>query len=139
MSREVIGHNRAISGDLHPLVYKSVVGLALWFVLSAWVFFGGWDYMGLLLAVVTGFFLMAMAIPLLLWLTWRRHRDASTAQADSGSFRHWASGDFAVWQGRLAGSEAAVQVLLPIAAVSIGLTLIGIVLVVVAHGAVAGG
>ena len=95
--------------------------------------------MGLLLAVVTGFFLMAMAIPLLLWLTWRRHRDASTAQADSASFRHWASGDFAVWQGRLAGSEAAVQVILPIAAVSIGLTLIGIVLVVVAHGAVAGG
>jgi hypothetical protein len=139
MSREVIGHNRAVSGDLHPLVYKAVVGLALWFVLSAWVFFGGWDYMGLLLAVVTGFFLIAMAIPVLLWLTWRRHREPGAAESGSGSFRHWTSGDFAIWQGRLTGSEAAVQVILPIAAVSIGLTLIGIVLVVVAHGAVAGG
>lgn len=37
MSREAIGHNRAISGDLHPLVYKTIIGLALWFVLSAWV------------------------------------------------------------------------------------------------------
>jgi hypothetical protein len=137
--REVIGHNRAISDDLHPLVYKAVIGLALWFVLSAWVFFGGWDYMGLLLAVVTGFFLIAMAIPLLLWLTWRRHREPGAAESGSGSFRHWASGDFAIWQGHIAGSEAAVQVILPIAAVSIGLTLIGIVLVVVAHGAVAGG
>ena len=139
MNREVIGHNRAVFGDLHPLIYKVVVGLALWFVLSAWVFFGGWDYMGLLLAVVTGFFLMAMAIPLLLWLTWWRHREPGAAESGSSSFRHWASGDFAIWQGRLAGSEAAVQVILPIAAVSIGLTLIGIVLVVVAHGAGAGG
>jgi hypothetical protein len=97
------------------------------------------NYMGLLLAVVTGFFLMAMAIPVLLWLTWRRHRDYGAAESGSGSFRHWASSDLAVWQGRLVGSEAAVQVILPIAAVSIGLTAIGIVLVVVAHGAVSAG
>ena len=136
MNREVIGHNRVVSGELHPFVYKAVVGLTLWYILSAWMFFGGWDYMGLLLAVVTGFFLMATAIPVLLWLTWRRHRNASAAQDYTGTFRRWASGDFAVWQGRLAGSEAAVQVILPIAAVSIGLMLIGIVLAVVAHAGV---
>ncbi|MBI4367138.1 MAG: hypothetical protein HY543_09995 [Deltaproteobacteria bacterium] len=133
MGREIIGHNRAVFGDLHPLVYHTVVGLALWFVLSAWVFFGGWDYMGLALTVVSGFFLMAMAIPLLLWLTWRRNREAGRAESGSGTFRHWAAGDFAICQGRLAGAEAAAQVILPIAAVSIGLTLIGIVLVAVAY------
>ena len=134
MSKEIIGHNRVISGYLHPLVYESIVGLALWFVLAAWMLFGGGDYMGLLLAVVTGFFLIVLAIPLLLWITWRRHRDATVV--DNDSFRHWASGDFAIWQGRLSGTEAAVQVILPIAAVAIGLTLIGIVLAFVAHGAV---
>ena len=82
------------------------MGLALRIVLSAWVFFGGWDYMGLALAVVTGFFLMAIAIPLLPWLTWRRHREPGAAECGSGSFRHWAFGDFAVWQGRLGGGGA---------------------------------
>jgi len=135
MSREIIGHNRAVSGDLHPLVYKVVIGLVLLFVVSAWVFFGAWAYMGLALAVVTGFFLIAIAIPALIWLTWRRHREHGAAENGNGSFRHWAAGDLAIWQGRLAGAEAAVQVALPIAAVSIGLMAIGIVLVVVEHGA----
>ena len=139
MGREIIGHNRAVSGDLHPLVYKMVIGLVLLFVLSAWVFFGGWAYMGLLLAVVTGFFLIATAIPLLIWLTWRRQHEHDSPEHGSGSYRDWASGDFAIWQGRLAGSEAAVQVTLPIAAVSIGLLAIGIVLAVVAHSAAAVG
>jgi hypothetical protein len=50
------------------------------------------------------------------------------------SFRDWASEDFATWTGGLNGREAAMQILLPIAAVSIGMTVFGLVYVLdVAH------
>src|SRR5256885_17252582 len=106
MSREIIGHNRPVSDDLHPLVYKMAVGFVLLFVLSAWVFFGGWNYMGLLLAVVTGFFLIATAVPALIWLTWRRHREPGAADNGNGSYRQLASGDLAILEGRLTRSGA---------------------------------
>jgi hypothetical protein len=40
--------------------------------------------------------------------------------------RTWLSGDFETWQYRLKGSEAAIQILLPIAAVSFGRTAFGL-------------
>ena len=47
------------------------------------------------------------------------------------SFHDWRDGDFAVWGARLHGSHAAIDVLLPLIAVSFGLTAIGIVFVIV--------
>jgi hypothetical protein len=43
------------------------------------------------------------------------------------SFKDWKAGDFAVWGSRLRASHAAIDVLLPLAAVAFGLTAIGIV------------
>lgn len=43
------------------------------------------------------------------------------------SFHDWRAGDFEVWGAKLHGADAVIDVLLPLIAVSFGLTAIGIV------------
>ena len=100
-----------------------MVGLAVWLLISIWAFSGGL-YTDYLFMVVTGLIVFAVLIPAALWWTRRRHR---IARNEDESFRHWESEDFATWQGRLSGREAALQILLPIAAVSFGMTIFAIV------------
>jgi hypothetical protein len=127
MTKELIRHNRPVSDHLHPLVYKAMAGLALWFVLSVWIFFGEESYTALTLAVVSFFLFVTVAIPFTLWLAWRGS-PISGAHENSQTFHDWASGEFEIWQGRLSGAEATVELLLPLAAVAFGLTILGIVL-----------
>jgi hypothetical protein len=105
---------------LHPLVYALIMGLAGWLVLSVWTFpgVGSTDY---LLAIVSGFIFIAVALPFILS---RLRRPGSEVP----SFRAWGSADFETWTGRLRGSHAATEILLPIAAVAFGMTAFGIVL-----------
>ena len=65
--------------DLHPTVYKIVVGLAVWFVLAAWTFAGGGGT-DLVLTVVSLFVLVSLGIPTLLALT-----DAAAMNATGSS------------------------------------------------------
>jgi hypothetical protein len=127
MTKELIRHNRPVSDHLHPLVYKTMAGLALWFALSAWAFFYDQGYTMLALAMVSLFLLMTVAIPFALWLAWRGS-PVSGAHDDGQTFHDWALGEFETWQGRLSGAEAAVQILLPLVAVAFGLTVFGLVL-----------
>jgi len=133
MTQMMARHNRPVSSALHPYVYAAMVGLVLVFVVSAWAFFGGGENMELLLAVVTGFFVMATAVPFALWLTWR-NRHVEAERTESISFRDWASGEFDTGQGRRKAVDAAVEVLLPIAAVAFGMVAMGIVLYITAGG-----
>src|SRR5450631_230519 len=128
MMRYIIGHNQTVFDGLHPTLYKALFGLAIWFVLSAWTLFGGSGYLSLTFAIITLFFLIAILIPVALWHTWRRHPEVSGLPDQAVAFRDWMTGTFEAWQRHVRGSEAAVQVLLPIAAVAFGLTAIGIVL-----------
>jgi hypothetical protein len=48
------------------------------------------------------------------------------------SYRDWKIGDFAVWGSKLRGTQAAIDMLLPLAAVAFGLTALGIVFVICA-------
>jgi hypothetical protein len=72
-----------------------------------------------------GLFVIAIVIPALCWLTWRRNADDAK---DYGhlSFRDWALGEFDTWTGPIKGANATVEVLLPIAAVAIGMTVLGL-------------
>ena len=121
-----IRHNRPLYEELHPVIYRTIVVLALWLVVSVWVFFSGGGYDDLSFAVVTGLFVIAIGIPALLWLTWRRNSAAGT-DAASPRFSDWRSGDLATWTGRHAATRAAIEALLPIAAVAFGITAIGLV------------
>jgi hypothetical protein len=131
---QVDRQNRPVWNDLHPLVYAAIVGLVLWFVASAWVFFGLWDDIRLLLVVVSGFFFMAVATPGMLWLVGRKYRDPDVG--GKVLLREWAAGDFDTAQGRRNAADAAIEILLPIAAAAFGMTAMGIVFYIMASGSV---
>jgi hypothetical protein len=116
---------------LHPMVQKAAAGLLIWFVVSAWLLFGGAGYIDLALTMVSVLVFMALAIP---WAIWRagvvaRRRDEATSAAETPSetFTTWLNGRFATWTDDENSSTAAVEILLPLAAVAFGLTAIGIV------------
>ena len=122
--------------SLHPTVYVAFVGLVLWLVLAVWGFGydGQTDY---LLAIVTGFLIIAVAIPATLALMAYSQGDSDEGKnpRDTASFRQWAAEDFDTWQDRVKGRNAAVEVLLPMAAIAIGMTAFAVVLHFTAVGA----
>ena len=117
--------NPTTSDELHPLVYRSIIGLTIWLVLSVWALFSRGTYEGLTLSVITLFFLVLVGIPLILWLTWRHNTEPDTQRAEP--FAEWASHTFETWTGRLNALEASMLILLPIAAVAFGMTIFGLV------------
>jgi len=119
--------NWARTDELHPRIYATVVGLTIWLVLSAWVFFSRGSYEGLTLSVITLFFTVLVGIPVLLWLTWRHNAAPQTQNDNAAPFSEWTAKSFETWTGSLSGSEASIQILLPIAAVAIGMTIFGLV------------
>ena len=121
----------------HPRIYTVLIALTVWFVIAIWSFAGAGvtDY---LLFIVSGFFFVAMVLPLILFrVGGRRSGGTETAgYADQDPpFREWVKLDYETWGGRLRGAEAATQILLPIAAAAVGMTLIGIIFQIAEHGA----
>jgi hypothetical protein len=135
MSKELITHNRPVFDQLHPHVPKVAAGLVAWFVLAAWVFFDRQSAVGLSLAIVTMLLLVAGLLLGALSLVWRRYRPADARHPTKLPFRDWSIGHFAVWDGKLHGGQAAIQILLPIAAAAFGLTALGIVFLICASTA----
>ena len=135
MSKSAVRRNGPVLDHVHPFVYMALVGLALWFVLSVWEFAGD-GYTDYLLAVVSGFILIVVALTSTLWWQWWKNRRPDAAREDQESLRTWAAGELDTWQDRVKGSNAAIEMLLPIAAAAFGMTAFGIVLHFTAHGAV---
>jgi hypothetical protein len=69
---------------------------------------------------------------------WKRHLMPDQRHPTKISFRDWRIGDFAVWGSKLHSTHAAADMLLPLAAVALGLTAIGIVFVICANGVALG-
>ena len=130
---------RSVTSRLHPLVYAALIGLALWFVLWIWSFAGAGitDY---LLVIVSGFILVVMAMTLILSRVGHNDpaMDANEAKAndEQKSFHDWAASDFETSEDRLSGLQAATLILLPIAAAAFGMTVFGILFLIVEHGGV---
>lgn len=128
------GHARSpqrVANDLHPRIYMAAAVLLVWFVVAAWLLFGGSDYIGLALAVITVLVAMMISIPLALWRTNRTAQGSNvssraTEQA-SEPLDTWMRGRFATWTDQEKGSMAAIEILLPLAAVAFGITALGIV------------
>lgn len=122
-----VHRHKPIHDGLHPLVYRALIGLAVWLVASIWIFFDRGVYVGLTLAMITVFFVVIVGIPLLIWKTWQHNAPANETREPKELFAAWASQNFATWTGALSGRDAAMQILLPIAAVSIGMFVFGLV------------
>jgi hypothetical protein len=126
--------NRPISSGLHPAVYKILIGFALWFVLGSWGFIASTGYIGLSLAVVTVFIVIAVAIPFQLWRIW--HKNTTRADPENrASLGHWLTRDVETWQARLSGAAALAQILVPISSVAIAMTILAVVHHVIATNA----
>ena len=133
MSKDLTQHNEPVSDSLHPRVYQLMVGLLMLYVLSVWLLFGDDLQNALVYTVVTGLFVVAIVIPLVLWRTWCRNSGTDAAEP-SGAFRDWTSREFDTCTGRARGSNAAIEALLPIAAVAVGMVALAFVYFLTAHG-----
>lgn len=129
MTRKTYRPRPRVTEHLHPGLYVALSGLALWFVFSAWAF-GGGAYTDYLLTVASGLIFITVAIPAALWRIWRSHPHQEEAEQP---FRQWASSEFHIWQDRVSGRSAAVEILLPVAAVAFGMSLFGIIVHFTAH------
>jgi hypothetical protein len=132
MSRELVTHNKPVFDQLHPRIYAGAVGLVAWFALAAWILFDRQDDIALPLMMASVLLLIAVLIPLALAWVWRRH-GADDRHPGAVTFREWRTGDFVVWGSRQRGTEAAIDMLLPLAAVAFGLTGIGVVFLICSH------
>jgi hypothetical protein len=128
---------RTLTNRLHPRVYGILIVLAAWFALAVWNFAGGGvtDY---LLFIVSGFVFVAVVLPLILSRVGHNdpaHDANETAKehVKEPSLHDWAASDYDTWTGRITGAEAATQILLPIAAAAVGMTLIGIIFRIAEH------
>ncbi len=120
--------SHVVTDGLHPAIYAGLAVLALWLVVSAWIFFGSeGQYAAYSVAVATGLFLIAGAIPFALWRVWRRRTPDGAAAQPHTAFSDWWRGEVETWQGRVEGWDAAVEVLMPLGAAAIGMTLIGLI------------
>jgi hypothetical protein len=125
MNSPVQSHDK-VSDQLHPLVHKAAAGLLVWFVVAAWLLFGGAGYIDLALAIVSVLVFMALAIPAALR---RAFVVAQRAEPEpSETLGVWLQGRFATWTDQEESSTAAMEVLLPLAAVAFGITALGVVL-----------
>jgi hypothetical protein len=126
-----------VSDQLHPLVHKAAAGLLIWFVVAAWLLFGGAGYIDLALAIVSVLVFMALAIPAALrraFVVAQRGEPADPAKEPSETFGAWLQGRFATWTDHEESSTAAMEVVLPLAAVAFGITALGIVFQVTRAG-----
>ncbi|WGD53681.1 hypothetical protein QA641_07190 [Bradyrhizobium sp. CB1650] len=131
MKQDLVVSNHPVFDELHPKIYAAAVGLVAWFALMAWVLFDRSSDVTLSLGFVTLLFVVAILLPWTLSLAWRRYRMPYEPHLGPTSLHDWQAGEFAVWGAKLHGSHAAIDVLLPLMAVSFGLTAIGIVFVIV--------
>jgi hypothetical protein len=99
--------------------------------LMAWVLFDRSSDVSPSLAFVSLLFVVAVGLPWILSRVWRMHRMPYEPHAQQASLHDWEAGDFTVWGAKLHCTHAAIEVLLPLMAVSFGLTAIGIVFVLV--------
>lgn len=127
MSKDIIRQNRAVSTRLHPLVYMAMASLALWLIISVWGFASD-GYADWLLAVVSGF--ICIVVTLLFVLSRVGSHDPGAGKSKvrkAANFHDWAGGEFSTWQDKIRGRNAAIEILLPLAAVAFGMTAIAIV------------
>ena len=117
--------NNTSTDRLPPLIYAALVGFVAWMALAAWGFAGP-GYADVALTVVTGLLIVVIAIPFVLWRVARANQDRPEDER-SPDFDDWASGQFETWQDRVKGSNAALEIILPVAAAAIGMTAFAIV------------
>ena len=129
MTREPVTHNHPANetyDQLHSGIPKIAAGLVTWFVLMAWIFF---DRQSSLIALPLAFITLLFVVVTLCFcgsfLVWYRHRPGDARYPNEVPFRDWITGNFSVWGSQQSARQAATEILLPIAAAAVGITVMG--------------
>lgn len=96
-----------------------MIACPILFAVGAGGFLAGRQYSGVVLGVVAVFAVMTVAIPLAIRRIWTHHPDVHGSagwRATLRSFGDWRGRDLTIWQGRMKASDAAIMILLPLAA-----------------------
>ncbi len=112
-----------VTSWLHPRIYVLMIAFTAWFALAIWNFAGS-GIVNYLLFVVSGFMFVTVTLTLILS---RVGHSGAPAQRKALSLRAWARWDYDTRTGRLSGAQAAAQILLPLAAAAVGMTVIGFI------------
>ena len=131
MTHQVIPPGRTLHRWIHPAVYEIAIGLVALFTIAAWLAFDHRNDAELPLSMITVFLVIGASVIAIISRLWRRRGPVSAAFRESDTLRHWMSGDFVVWGSRIKGSDALVDMLLPVAAAAFGMVAIGIVFTIV--------
>ncbi|MGH6872224.1 MAG: hypothetical protein ACREHE_12020 [Rhizomicrobium sp.] len=116
-------HNRSSTGELHPAVYRVIVGCVLfWVAASAAFFAGGSGYGGVVVGVVSAFAAICLLITNRMGAIQRAHPQPGRPPAPHRALEDWLSADFEFRHGHMRGWEAAVTLLTPIMAGVVGAT-----------------
>jgi hypothetical protein len=59
-------------------------------------------------------------LPFIAWRAWNANR-SRTHKDENKTFRHWARDEFDIGQEHVSGATAAIEILLPLAAVTFGM------------------
>ncbi len=122
------------SNQLHPAVYLGMVGFAVWMVAGAWSF-AGEGHADWLLAVVSLFILGVVLLVFVLSRVGSHDPGFGKRRPHRRErFHDWVGSEFDTWQDKVRGRNAAIEVLLPLAAAAVGMTAIGIVYLTVRAG-----
>ena len=135
MTRDLVTHNKPVFGQIHPNIYGAAVGLVGWFGVAVWILFDRQSDIELPLAMVSALLVIAVLVPRSLSLVRKKYPRPHQAHPYKTAFRDWKEADFAVWGSKLHGMHAAIDMLLPLAAVAFGLTALGIVFLICANAA----
>jgi hypothetical protein len=116
-----------VARRLHPAIYRAIFASAVVFVAAAGTFAAPNDSY-YLIAIACAFMLAMVGLPYQLLRVRRHGHDPRDTSLSHRTLRGWLNADFDVWQARIKGRDAAAAILLPIAAVAIGLLCLAIVL-----------
>lgn len=112
---------------IHPSIYLAIAGMALVFIACAGTFAAHNDSY-YVIAIACGFILAAIGLPFQLWRVRRRGHDPRDTSLSHRTLWGWLNADLDVWQERIKGRDAAAGILLPVAAVTIGMLAFAIIL-----------
>ena len=138
MATTAPGPGRNGQAHFHPAVYRSMAGFAALMLLASIAFFADGGPEAYLYAVIAGFVLGSLGLPYLVRRMRRRDprpwRVTAPPAVTGESLSGFARRDFAAGRSRISGREAAIQALLPIAAVGIGMLLLAAAMAVATTG-----
>ena len=117
----------AIQSGFHPVICKAAIALVALFVIAAWAAFDRQSDIELPLVMLSFLLFVAVFLPYLLWRVWRTSQAQPPTLKTNRGFWKWAEGSMEVGQSKLKSTDAAIDMLLPLAAVAFGLVALGIV------------